>query len=130
MQANVDRISEFNKHRVAVLEEHLRRNPTIRAARRKRVYGIGLIVLRAGVTTLAVLALLKSLTLATTNQTEYARIISPAIENVGEGNPLRMALLPDQLTMSVANALRPYLPQSAPDDLAYGPPPPPESPDM
>jgi hypothetical protein len=127
MQANIDRISEFNKNRTAVLEEHLRRSPTIRAARRKRAFTVGLAVLRAGVTTLAVLALIKSLMLATTNQTEYARIISPAMEHVGQDNPLRMALLPDSLTLSVADALRPYLPQSAPDDLAYGPPPPPQA---
>ena len=126
MEVNLDRLSEFNKNRVAVLEDHLRRHPTARAARRKRVFGLGLITLRAGITTLAVLALLKSLMLATNDRAEYARIIAPAMERVGQNSAMGIALMPDSLTLTVASALRPYLPQPAPDDLAYGPPPPPQ----
>jgi hypothetical protein len=75
--------------------------------------------------TFGVLAVMKSLMLATNTPSEYAQIIAPALQGLDAGHPFARALLPDDLTQSVAEALRPMLAKTADTDIAFGPPMPP-----
>ena len=119
-----ERISEFNEHRAAVLEAHLKRDKTYQAKRRARRIGILTGLVKVSAATFAMLALMKSLMLATHDGAEYAQIIAPAIAGLDAAHPVAKALMPDSLTMTVAEALRPVL-GNAGEDLAFGPPMPP-----
>jgi hypothetical protein len=117
-----ERLQEFNQHRAEVLKAHLLRDKNYLIERRKRrVRGL-LGTLQVMIATVGVLAVLKSLMLATNTPSEYARIIAPAIQGMDAGHPFVRALAPDNLTLSIAAALRPLLADKQAEDIAYGPP--------
>lgn len=121
-----DRLAEFNKNREKVLKAHLGRDKTYLAKRRKGRARVVLGALQIAFGTLAVLAVLKTLMLATNSPAEYARIIAPAVQGLDANHPVAKALLPDSLTMTVAEALRPMLAEAMGAEMAFGPPMPPE----
>ena len=121
-----DRLAQFNQHRAAVLKEHLKRDKTYQVVRAKRRRGFLLGTFQVVVGTFAVLALGKSLMLATNGPDEYARIVAPALQGLDAGHPLATALQPDSLTTTIAEALRPILANQTQADLAFGPPMPPD----
>ncbi len=121
-----NRLAEFKMNRAEVLKAHLMRDKTYLADRRKRrVRGV-LGAMQIMAATIGVLAVMKSLMLATNSPADYARIIAPAMAGLDAGHPFARALLPDSLTMTVAEALRPMLANATNTDMAFGPPMPPD----
>ncbi len=120
------RRSEFEQNRAEVLKAHLSRDKSYQATRRKTRGRIVFSALQIVIGTVAILALMKTLMLATNSQAEYARIIAPVLQGLDANNPLAKALLPDSMTLTFAEALRPMLQRGVDADVAFGPPMPPD----
>lgn len=116
------RLDEFNQHRAKVLKAHLVRDKTYLATRSKRRRQIALGAFQISIGTLAVLAVFKSLMLATNSPSEYARIIAPVVQALDAEHPIATALRPDSLTLTLAEVLRPALSDAMVANMAYGPP--------
>lgn len=107
-----EQCDEFEIRRDMVRLRHLKNDPKLRKARRKRRLSILSALIGACVTVGVMLVLSKSFLIALHGPTSYTSMIVPETIQRDDGSLMHQAMMPDPVTAEIAAMLRPLLTQA------------------
>lgn len=103
---------DFELRRDLIRHKHMKNDPKLRKARRKRRLSVVGAVMGACVTVAVMLLLSKSFLIALHGPRDYAGIMVPEAVTQVPDSPLHVALMPDPISTGIADLMRPILVQT------------------